>query len=597
MIDAILTLLIVCFPGILILFFQNVSPAHTPIEKLPMAVAYSFVWWIIGFWFLRLIPIPLDIFVYMTLVLSGAASVYFLSRRTVKRKPKQAPVRTHVFTVLFFALLAFPIIYITAHTIAPSGQDASMHAYLAARIADENGFPKTMKPVVPVDRFGFYPIGLPIIVAVMMKLNHLPVYTNMLIVTALTYWLYAALFYTLLRQQFSMFISATVTIIVSWVLSEPYDIISWGAIPTVLSFDLLLLVCSFIFQKRHAPFDIILIVLLWYVAFTIHYMLPVASIYVALCLLPFYRKAIPELLQSVKPAWILFLVIVCIPFLWHIKDYPFHVSKTVDAYVATLQHDDLLVKTGAPVWAIAIAAATYMRTHIPYMLLLVYGCSLGILIVINRRHVAMYIVSLLCLFLLIVNSRYWLIPLSTLLYPDRIILLGALPVGIGIAEALSAFAAYVYRTVIIHTRRNYILIQCVILVFLAHIFIPTIRITYRKWRTSLSLSVVTRQDIRALTWLATHTTPTDIVMNNYYDAGIWIPAIAGRPITFYHSNPIDMDELASHTLHPNFAYIGQQSLTQNGNDPVQEYLRTHRNSYTLLYSEDKVRIYKLQQTN
>lgn len=597
MIAAISTLLIVCFPGILMLFLRNLSPTHTPIEKLPMAITYSFAWWIIGFWFLRLIPVPLDVFVYMTLGISAAASVYILSRRTLKRKPKRAPIRAHAFAVLFFAILAFPIIYVTAHTIAPSGPDASMHAYLAARIADENGFPKTMKPLVPVDQFGFYPIGLPIIVAVMMKLNHLPVYTNMLIVTALTCWLYAALFYTLLRQRFSMFISATVAIIISWVLSEPYDIIGWGAIPTVLSFDLLLLVCSLIFQKRHTRFDVILIVLLWYVAFTIHYMLPVASIYVGLCVLPFYRKAIPGLLQGVKPVWILFLIIVCIPFAWHIKDYPFHVSKTVSAYVATLQRNDLSVQTGAPIQVIAVAAATYMRTHIPYLLLLVYGCSLGILIAINRRYVAMHIAFLLSLFLLIVNSRYWLIPLSALLYPDRIILLGTLPVGIGIAEALSASMAYIYRTVIIHTRRNYILLQCVILAFLAHIFIPTIRITYRKWRTLHTLSVVTHQDIRAMSWLATHTTPTDIIMNNYYDAGIWIPAIAGRSITFYHSNPIDMDKLASHALQPNFAYIGQQSLTQNGTDPVQEYLRTHLDSYTLVYSEDAVRIYALRQAN
>jgi len=106
------------------------------------------------------------------------------------------------------------------------------------------------------------------------------------------------------------------------------------------------------------------------------------------------------------------------------------------------------------------------------------------------------------------------------------------------------------------------------------------------------MNVVRQEDLQAFRWLQNNTHKADTIMNNYYDAGIWIPAIAQRKITTYHTNPIDMDTIRRISHPAKYAYIGQRSLIRT-EDVVRAYIAEHPESALLMYQNGNAQIYKL----
>lgn len=590
-----LTSALFLFPGALLLFHQKIWPNAYFVEKLPIAVAASLAWWIIGFWFLRIVPLPLSLFVSLSLTYSVIAFGFLIMKTRKRQRAGTSDVGINIGILLFFLALGIPAVIIATRHLAPVGQDMSMHAYLAKQIFLSDGFPKTLRPLVPLDQFGFYPVGFPAIIANMMIVNRLPVYTNALWLTAFTYWFFALSLYSLLRQRYSVFVSCMVTVLVSWVNARPNDIMEWGSNPTILSFDFLILAVAFVMGKnRHR--SLLLSFILFSAAFLTHYMLPIAFLYLFIFLVLFFAGEAWSHIQTMQPFSVLCLTLLLIaPFLWHMHYFTFHLSEGTKMYVAGLQRDDLTAWAGAPGWEVARASIQFISETFSKNVLILYALSWLLMLAVNKRHALMHVVYVGGLMLLVINSRYWLIPLSSILYPDRIILLAILPLSLGIAEGLTIGFEGIYTHFVIHNRRNFALLHVLAVLILLYVYGPAIRISYQRFLTANKQGqVIAPSDIAAFSWLKEHTTPTDVIMNNYNDAGIWIPAIAERAITTYQTNPIDRDALEKNLLKPTYAYIGSMSLTREpGVDPVNEEITNNPQKYTLVYSNDGVRIYRV----
>jgi hypothetical protein len=196
--------------------------------------------------------------------------------------------------------------------------------------------------------------------------------------------------------------------------------------------------------------------------------------------------------------------------------------------------------------------------------------------------------------LLIANEKWWILPFSQLLYPDRIILLLLIPMGFGIAEGLTFTMWWVYRYVFQHSRWRYALLMAAVTAIISLTVWDTVVIQYRRLQSSSRFSVMTEDDMIAMDWIKRHTLPTDVFLNNYSDAGIWIPAASDRQVTTYHTNPFDMETLRTSVGQPTYAYAGGKSLTDNQEmNLVNATVANYPDRFALVFSSGNVRVYRI----
>lgn len=598
MIGILFTLSFFLFPGLLLLAIRHPTffPKLTLIEKLPISIASSLAYWMISFWFLQYIPIPLHIHIYTTIGISAAAFILFF----IKGKISVSGGRQNIVVGLFFLLLMAPAFFVALREVAPSGADMSMQAYIAKKIFLTNGFPKTLEPIVPVSQFGTYPVGFPILIASLMKTNALPVYTNALWLSVFAYWFFTVSVFVLLRSVFPVFVSIVVAVIISWVSNSPYNFVFWGANPTILSFVFLVFgFAAFLHCKNNVAAGFGLLFL--YASWLTHYMLPTAIGYLSILFIPFFWSLITRLASSLKQfRWPSLIAFTCVlPWIVHTLQNMKKVTPATLSFVANLQRDEVIKLSGE--MTASISPLTTLYDFYTYAfgtpVILLYLLSLGILLFHRPKIVLLHGVAIIGVSILVMNALYWWLPFSYLLYPQRVALMLLIPVALAAASALEYCIHTVYRHFIIHNTRNRLLLNGIAVLLLWFVYAPHIQATIRGYTKQNALYVVTPSDIAAMRWLTENTTPTDVIQNNYSDAGLWIPAIADRKITHYHTNPFDMDVFKKEER-ATYAYIGKKTLTNPpGADPVnREALSGDPEHFILVYDHDGVAIYKINRT-
>ncbi len=591
----ILTAALFLFPGSILLTKKSFFPHLVPAEKIPIVVALSLSYWIIGFWWLTILPIPFHTFIFFSLGLFSTILAIGIFRHRAATIDTSALIRNGAI-ITWFMILAIPGLILINRTIAPSGADMTMHAYLAKIIYLADRFPDTMQPVLPITHFGTYPVGFSVITAAMMYINGLPVYTNALWLSAFTYWFFAVSVYVLIRDRYSFYISAVTTLLISWVSLTPNDFIEWGANPTILSLDFVIIACVFFLHLKKQAFPLFLFICA-YAAWLTHYIIPTGLAYVTLFLTPFIWRYISPVITLLKrhasAAYI--GVALMIPFVLHMLQVSWTISPLAQAFVSGLQQQELAEWENPANRFPPTQALSFITSVIGSHIMHIYGLSLVLLIVLRKKSVWLFITYALAILLLIINARYWRLPLSEFLYPKRIALLLLLPLALSIAQGTSSTLEAVYTHFVIHSRRNRIILHGLTLIILLYAYYPRVLINIRRFTNSSALNTLTQEDIGAMGWISAHTSDRDIILNNYTDAGLWIPAVTNRQITLYHTNPIDMDALSYNRGKETYAYVGNKSLTaipqtdevsisNLDNDPVR---------YTLVYQNGNARIYKV----
>lgn len=594
-----LTVLLFLFPGILVTGKKNCFPGFRFPETIPLIIACSLSYWIISFWFLSFVPIPLSLFIRASILISMIiTSVSAYRKRHEIRGVTLRHILPMVLPSAYLIALALPAFFIATHQIAPSGADMSMHAYLAKTIYLRNGFPTSGLPLVPTAHFGNYPIGFPTILADMMLINGLPVHTNAVWLTAFTYWFFAVCIFLLVRSAYSFPISALTTLLVSWLSRTPHDIIYWGANPTVLSFDFLILAVMFMLRHKDR-WSLPMIFAMLYTAALTHFIIPTGFFYLSLALLPICLPHVSNVVRNLRrPALHIGLaLLIMAPFLLHVIRMDWRVSDATQSFVAGLQREEFPEWSGVFDWTMPASVTDFLRHTFGSPIINIYLLALCIIGFTRKRALLPHALAFLGTCVLILNSNAWWLPFSPLLYPKRIALLLLIPAALGIAAAIQDAVRVVYREFVIHTPRNKMILYGLTAVLIGYVSYPHVEITIRGFTGSAHLNVVTQEDLRAFRWLTDHTTKNDIILNNYFDAGLWLPAIAERQITRYHTNPMDMDSLAVNQGKETYAYIGNRSLIAEPDTDIVNASALEKNPgrYTLVYTNANVKIYRVEQ--
>jgi hypothetical protein len=209
--------------------------------------------------------------------------------------------------------------------------------------------------------------------------------------------------------------------------------------------------------------------------------------------------------------------------------------------------------------------------------------GLGLLILALRRPVlavacAVWVLTVVGL---VINSMYWLLPLSYALYPERVAVLLLLPCALVIAALLDGVRELL-------ARRALMLWGMAVLVLFVAVR-PNEKLFYKG---VVPNALVTPADLRAMQWIQANTDPQAVFRNQYGDAGLWIPAIAFRGITDPHLNPFYFDEFraASRAFEARYVYVGKKKAL---GEPisVQEF-ESRPDRYRKVYDHDGVMIYE-----
>jgi hypothetical protein len=581
-------LLLLVFPGILLVLLQR-QKQHYLSDLLPSVVGTSIAFWVVSFWFLPYIKVPLNSWAWGIILLAVLLLGIGLWRRNRSVLiPFDREEIVALFLLIAAAILRFSFFW--RWPLAPAGADMSMHGYMAALIVATDGVPSSHRPLLPIEGFGAYPAGFQTLTALMSILGDIPIYRAALLmeVTALTFLSLA--FYCFLRVFWNRPTSAMVALLVPFLARNPQHFIQWGGDPTLLALALLVLGLRFLpMLKEQMAWDTWSLGGLTMAASVLTHLIPVVgllyasipvAVYIGIRDLSGQRGEIGHVLRNVLGIGVIsmLLVAVCLPHWWSTE-----VSAAEVEWVKRFQQQWSGGAWGGTLGNAVLTIPQYLTEKLfggPFLVL----SGLGLLTLALRRPPLALACAIwgLTVVGLVVNSMYWVLPLSYAIYPDRVAMLLLLPFALGIAALLESARELV-------ARRDFMLwVMAGLVLFVA--IRPNEKLLYKGL---IPNSLVTPADLQAMQWIKAHTDPRAVFRNRYGDAGLWIPAIAFRGITDPHLNPFYFDEFrdASRGLEARYAYIGKKKAL---GEPIsiQEF-ESRQDTYRKVYDHDGVMIYEI----
>ena len=581
-------ILLLVFPGIL-LIQARWEKQRALSDLIPMVIATSLAFWIVSFWFVPYLRFPLSLWAYVVIGLAGLLSAMGLWAR--RDETLLIFDRREVFatSLLMFAIaLRFSLFW--RWPLAPAGADVTMHSYMAALIATRDTVPSSHEPLLPIDRFGAYPAGFQALMALMSLLGGLPVYRSALLMEVTTLSLLTLAFYRFLRVFWDPPISAVVALLVTFLPRNPQFFIQWGGDPTLLALALLVIILGLLpwLQQRLGPSGWALCALIAAASVLTH-LIPVIGllyimiplvVYAGICERHAWQGTEPLVMRNMLGIGLIsvLLLAVCLPNLFSTE-----VSAAEVEWVRRFQQEWAGDAWRGTLENAPVTIPQYLVQKIfggPFLALSCLG-----LLVLAYRHPRLAVASVIWILTvvgLIINSMYWLLPLSYALYPERVALLLLLPLGLGIGAMLDAVRKLLPKTTL------------PIWIMAALVLFTAVRENEKLFYHGLTAHcLLTEADLKAMQWLQVHTNPGDVIHNRYGDAGLWIPALASRVITDPHLSPFYFDEFraASTRLKARYVYVGKKKLL--GEPIVVEEFESAPAKYRRVYDHDGVIIYQI----
>jgi hypothetical protein len=581
-------LLLLMLPGMLVLYLPWWRHRFLS-DLLVLVVGTSIAFWIVTFWFLPYSRIPWSAWAYGVLVLavvSMGVGLWLWHDRdlvVVDRGDMFAVVLLVIATALRFS-------FVWRWPLAPAGADMSMHSYMAALIAARDTVPSSHLPLLPIDSFGAYPVGFQALTALMSTLGGIPIYRSAMLMEACTLAFLTLAFYAFVRVFWDGPTSAMVALLVTFLPRNPQYFVQWGGDPTLLALGLLVMSLAFLqCLEEKMSLSMWCVCALFVAASVFTHLIPVIGLgyamlpvgaYVAIDRFHTKRAALKPVIENLLAIGLLsgLFVGVCLPTI---------LSTAVSmAEIEWVRHFQQRGAGGA--WGGTIGNA--MVTIPPYLTEKIFGAPfvtlsvLGLLVLAYRRpHLALASgIYALTVVGLVINSMYWLLPLSYAIYPERVALLLLLPCAVGIGALLDGVRHLV-------ARRAVLLWGVAALI----VFVAVSHNEKLLHKGMIRNALLSEADLKAIQWIAETTAPGTVVQNRYGDAGLWIPAIAFRPITDPHLSPFFFDEFraASPRLKAEYVYIGKKKLL--GEPIAREEFESRPNLYRKVYDRDGVLIYAI----
>lgn len=543
-------------PGLRLLDWSHVHDI-SPVHRWLYAASLSAGLWIALFTLLRFVPLPLDA---VTAVTAGLTVGLGLLRRP--KFPRPVFADTVPVALLLLTFLLFLPLYRELPT--PSGGDMATHSYIARLILERNTFPDSYEPLIPIRHFGSYSTGMPVLMALLSRFTGLPVHRTGLILTVGTYIWFAAMLYLFLSVRYPRSLSAAVAVLSALGSRAMLYYLPWGGNPFVLATALLLAALALLSLSIQAPplrpgRNGALIGLLLFASFTTHHIPFIAASYLLVPLSIWYRliRREPAVSWLLPGGAALTLGLFSLSFLVSLKTP----SPATLALIRDWQQGN-----HGHVWRGTLA--TLIPTLPRYLAdrldswLAVLGSGALLSLLVRQQHRPLWMPAALAGIVIgIVNSHYWILPLSPLLYPERLASLAVIPLAAGITHALTLLARLIPKRLPPHVSHSLIAV-CIL--------IPSLPLITFRYRTALTASMaeaaVTPDDLQAIAWISRNLPADAVIGNNYGDAGLWIPALGYRTVTYNDVNPYDFDELfaGQARLRPTHVYIGAKVVYRNG---------------------------------
>ncbi len=581
------------YPVLILLIFSGfflitmLKKQYSLFEIFSFSISISISLLIASFGITKWISIPfLHLYYGITIILFFLFLLRPLKIKILFRKEDTIAIASFAF-IYFLFLRIFPI------QLAPAGADMVTWTYTAEVIRLYEKFPSTYFPIVPIDRFGFMPYGMSVVISGISMTTDMPTYRSALLLVLLLYPTIVMALYNALRMYFSVIPSLFTIIFVLLVERDWINYIHWGGNPTIFSIFLILngvtLLVKYFEEKQTIFLHITIISLLFSASFQTHQTPIIALSYGILPIMIslIIKKRQEELLSIVK---ILILTgIFSIAMLSSIeslsKETTEHVIKAVNAPYFGLSSD---IFKNLPS---AIEFIIY-RFGDRYFILMISG--LFIAIYFEKKYAILFSSFLIILLILVMNAPYMMLPLSPLLYPDRIVSTYLFFT----AYFFAAFIEFVHTMTIKSIQKNKIKsgIYLVATAIIGIYIVNNIRYIYEEViiRKPFEATLVTEHDKEIFTFIKENL-PNDVIIgNNYGDGGLWIPVFTHRMVTHNDTSGHYLGNLRNNEkkLIPTHIYIGDKEVYSGGITFKKEDLENNE-SLKLIIKRGNAALYKI----
>lgn len=579
-------------PGLL-LFFSDWNREHT--ATFFISILYtSLSYWIISFWWLKYLPIALTTLYYTTLALTALALV--IGGAFFPRPTKFTISTQDLITICaFLAVGAFRFApMVTA--LVPSGADMSMHAYIAALITQANGIPASYEPILNIQHFDTFPVGFHVLTALIALIGKMEIYRASFIMTCFSYAALTFALFSLLSTCFDWLPSLATAVCCSFLTRDPQRFVCWGGNPTVLALTFIIVLIPLFAKFESSPLRNTLLAASFVCAVLLtHTVVFVQSAYI----LSFSLMAAGLVAKRFDKTNVILLLLVAAlifllatPYLLNLNDrlVTGHTLDWIKNWVRNTEHA-WQGSVANCLWTIPSYVRQRLLTSnlsgIMLQLLACYGAL--ILVKKNLQALSFCLAFLLGCGLLIANARYWLLPFSSAIYPERVAVMIIVPLSVLVAAALTDLSVKAAR---LHFFNRVSVRRTTIIVLLAILAISSFQHGRRLYATCISkLTAVGSDDLKAILWLKANTPSTALVENNYGDAGAWIPAIAERPVTDPHINVVYLDKRQKPAGTASYVFIGAKCIYPES-CPRRPADFVSNSSYRLLFNANNAYVFQ-----
>ncbi len=428
--------------------------------------------------------------------------------------------------ILLIGCAAYATLLVTHYV--PPGMDASMYATAARLIAQQQRLPYTYAPIVPQLHLPAVNLGIPALAAVAIWCGVSPV-SAILASEQLTFSVFILTTYFLLRLWTTRLVAAFLAVYATWNAAGVQKTVEWGGFPTVMALALGLFAMRLLIDLTRRPSYRTALPLGFTVASVplVHGISAAVWLYAAAPMVLLLMIKSRQRRAAMKPLAAsagIALLVVAVYFavgrvvisgaaLDWVRDWQARYAPRNEGWLALFSGLPYIRQTEGNAFRAGLLAA-------------------GVLLIRRRYYPVIAVAaSTLVLSLLIANSKHWLLPLSALLYPERVVYWTAPLSAVAMALAWQSLSTKVRRSPM---GRLIVPGVLALIAFGSQV---------QNFQRSAFRPTITRPQWQALLWAAENLDREhDYVSASYNSTGSYLPAVAGIATTGWHLHFLALED-------------------------------------------------------